>query len=230
MNLTPDQRGCLSWPLPSKCRADQTGLQGSYKVIINEKQLAERAAKGDPEAFANLYNRYVGRIYKYVYYGSGRSEDAEDLTARVFLKAWEAIDHYRWEGYPFSTWLYRIAHNQVIDYYRTRHETFSLELAYARAGDDDPVEALEQHLTVDRVHAALAHLTEEQRRVIVLRFLLGYSSQEVADILDKNSGAIRALQVRALRALQPWLGDEGRPAPNGRTSAAITASWHEGHT
>ncbi len=76
-----------------------------------EKSLAERAAKRDELAFAELYDLYVDKIFKYIYYKSGRTDEAEDLTAQVFLKAWEAIGHYKWEGYPFSTWLYRIAHN-----------------------------------------------------------------------------------------------------------------------
>ncbi len=173
-----------------------------------EKQLAERAAKRDREAFAKLYDLYVDKIYKYIYYKSGRTDEAEDLTAQVFLKAWEAIDHYRWEGYPFSTWLYRIAHNMMIDYYRTHRETFPLDTARAKESNVDPFQSAERTLTSDQIRGALKHLTHDQQRVIVLRFLEGYSTSEVAAIMDKDPDAIRALQHRALRALQPWMGEE----------------------
>jgi RNA polymerase sigma-70 factor, ECF subfamily len=177
-------------------------------VLNHEKELIERAAKRDGEAFAQLYERYVDKIYQYIYFRNKRVQESEDLTAFVFLKAWEAISDCRWKGYPFSAWLYRIAHNQVIDYYRTFHETFSLDLARMREGDGDPVEAAERSLTSRQIRAALAHLTREQRRVIVLRFMLGYTTREAAAIMDKEAGAIRSLQVRALRALQPWLAEE----------------------
>src|SRR5512142_478607 len=138
--------------------------------------LAERAARHDRQAFAKLYDLYVDRIYKYIYYKSGRTDEAEDLTAQVFLKAWEAIGNYKWEGYPFSTWLYRIAHNQMIDYYRTHRETFPLDTARARISGVDPVEAAEHSFTSRKIREALQHLTHDQQREIILRFLEGYST------------------------------------------------------
>ncbi len=176
-----------------------------------EKQLAERAAKRDEQAFAQLYDLYVDKIYKYIYYKSGRTDEAEDLTSQVFLKAWEAIDHYKWEGYPFSTWLYRIAHNMMIDYYRTHRETFPLDTARTKEGSVDPIQSAERSLTSDQIRAALKHLTHDQQRVIILRFLEGYSTSEVAAMMDKDPDAIRALQHRALRALQPWMNEEKAP-------------------
>ncbi len=177
-----------------------------------EKTLAERAAKRDQYAFAKLYDLYVDKIYKYIYYKSGRTDEAEDLTAQVFMKAWEAIGNYKWEGYPFSTWLYRIAHNQMIDYYRTHRETFPLDTARARESGTDPFEHAERTFTSTQIRNALHHLTHDQQRVIVLRFLEGYSTSEVAAIMDKDPDAIRALQHRALRALQPWMNEEKAPA------------------
>jgi RNA polymerase sigma-70 factor (ECF subfamily) len=177
----------------------------------SEKQLAERAAKRDQQAFAQLYDLYVDKIYKYIYYKSGRTDEAEDLTAQVFLKAWEAIDHYKWEGYPFSTWLYRIAHNMMIDYYRTHRETFPLDTARTKEGTADPFQAAERTLSSEQIRAALKHLTHDQQRVIILRFLEGYSTGEVAAMMDKDPDAIRALQHRALRALQPWMNEEKAP-------------------
>lgn len=173
-----------------------------------ERQLAERASKRDRQAFGKLYDLYVDKIYKYIYYKSGRTDEAEDLTAQVFLKAWEAIGNYRWEGYPFSTWLYRIAHNMMIDYYRTHRETFPLDTARTKESTIDPFHAAEQAFSSEKIREALRRLTNDQQRVITLRFLEGYSTAEVAAILDKDPDAIRALQHRALRALQPWLAEE----------------------
>jgi RNA polymerase sigma-70 factor (ECF subfamily) len=192
-------------------------------VANEEKRLAELAAKRDRKAFGRLYDLYVEKIYKYVYYKSGRTDEAEDLTALVFLKAWEAIPHYRWEGYPFSTWLYRIAHNQVIDYYRTHRETFPFDSARARVSSNDPVEEAERSFASDKVRTALQHLTYDQRRVIILRFLEGYSTTEVAAIMDKDPDAIRALQHRALRALRPWMGDERELRPMTRPQMVTSA-------
>src|SRR5437588_12660453 len=112
-------------------------------MICNEAELAERASMHDQEAFAELYNSYVDKIYKYVYYKVGDATDAEDLCEQVFMKAWEAIGRYRWCGYPFSSWLYKLAHNVVVDHYRTRRETLPLsEMAPFLMEDADPEVAL----------------------------------------------------------------------------------------
>ncbi len=180
-------------------------------VANEERTLAERAAKRDRKAFGVLYERYVDKIYRYVYYKSGRrADEAEDLTAQIFLKAWEAIETYHWEGYPFSTWLYRIAHNYVIDYYRTHRETLELDVARAKESDADPHEAALRTLTSDQIHAALQYLTDDQQQVIILRFLEGYSTEETAQIMGKGPDAVRALQHRALHALRPRMSEEVR--------------------
>ncbi len=176
---------------------------------MTERQLAERAAQHDREAFGQLYDLYIDKIYKYIFYKCRNVEEAEDLTAQVFTKAWEAIDRYRWEGYPFSTWLYRIAHNQMIDYYRTHRTILPLDIARARASDTDPVQEVEHTLTANEIRDALQHLTRDQQRVIILRFLEGYEISEISSIMGKDPAAIRALQHRALRALQPWITPEG---------------------
>jgi RNA polymerase sigma-70 factor, ECF subfamily len=177
-------------------------------VANTERTLAERVSKRDSKAFAQLYYRYVDRIYKYIYYKSGRTDEAEDLTAQVFLKAWEAVTRYRWEGYPFSTWLYRIAHNQVIDYYRTHRENMPLDMVRTKESEIDPFEAALRTFTSIKMRAALRHLTRDQQRVITLRFMEGYSTKEVASIMRKNAESVRALQHRALRALEPWMSEE----------------------
>lgn len=179
----------------------------------NERQLIERARRRDAQAFGVLYNIYFDKIYKYVYYKIKRKEEAEDLTGLVFLKAWEAIENFRWQGYPFSTWLYRIAHNQLVDTYRTHRETLPLEFVERDDSGIDPFEAVERASLLTQIRVALKHLTYEQQRVVTLRYFEGYSISEIAAMMNKGPDAIRALQHRALRVLQPRMRS-GEPLPS----------------
>lgn len=178
-----------------------------------EKDLALRATQHDPEAFAELYDLYVDRIYNYIYYKVGSTVEAEDLTAQVFTKAWEAIDSYQWQGHSFSPWLFRIAHNLVVDYHRARRPTATLEALDFRPGfteseESRPEQRLQSLLRLERVREAIAELTEEQQTVIILRFIEGYSTADIARVMGKRRGAIRGLQFRGLTALRKILGVE----------------------
>ncbi|MBI4788947.1 MAG: sigma-70 family RNA polymerase sigma factor [Chloroflexi bacterium] len=169
---------------------------------IDERALVRRAVSHDARAFTRLYDRYVDRIFRYIYYKLGSRADAEDLTAQVFLKAWEAIGHYRVTERPFSAWLYRIAHNLVVDHFRVQRPVLSIDevaLPEARASDLD--ELALQHLTADTLKRAIARLTPDQRQVILLRFIEGYDTEQVALIMGKGEGAVRTLQHRALASL-----------------------------
>ncbi len=179
-------------------------------MICNEADLAKRASEHDPAAFAQLYNAYVEKIYKYVYYKVGNAPDAEDLTEQVFLKAWEAIGRYTWCGYPFSSWLYKLAHNLVVDHYRTRREALPLNDILSTSDEPiiDPEAALNLSLDAAELQEAIAQLTDEQRQVVSLKFIEGYDNAEIAQMLNKKEGAIRALQYRALRSLQGILEAE----------------------
>src|SRR5437016_2363113 len=178
-------------------------------MIRNEAELVERASQHDQAAFADLYNTYVEKIYKYVYYKVGNAADAEDLCEQVFLKAWEAIGRFKWCGYPFSSWLYKLAHNLVVDHYRTKRDPMPLnDLLYTPLEPADPENALHATVEAEEMTQALAQLTEEQRQVINLKFVEGYSNLEIAELMNKKEGAIRALQYRALRSLQCILRSE----------------------
>lgn len=170
---------------------------------MGERKLVEHAARHDPKAFGKLYELYFDKIYNYLYFKTMHRDEAEDLTALVFLKAWEAIGNFKWQGYPFSTWLYRIAHNQLIDHYRTRRLVLPLDAAEYRECDDDPFELVERSSLLTQIRGALKNLTYEQQRVVTLRYFEGYSICEIARIMDKAPDAVRALQHRALRRLQP---------------------------
>lgn len=171
-------------------------------MLSNEAELAQRASEHDQTAFAELYNAYVEKIYKYIFYKVGNDTEAEDLCEQVFLKAWEAIGRYTWCGYPFSSWLYRLAHNLVVDHYRTRRETVPLhEVLTTSSEPEDPQDSLLQTLDAAELRDAISQLTDDQRQVIALKFIEGYENAEIAQMLNKKEGAIRALQYRALRSL-----------------------------
>ncbi len=172
------------------------------RVAEREKTLVQRAIKHDHEAFAQLYDRFVDKIYKYIYYKIGSKTEAEDLTGQVFLKAWEAIGHYQWTERPFAAWLYRIAHNLIVDYFRTKRDASSLDdITSLEHPGTDLDEIVDHHLTTESLRHALKRLTKDQQQVIILRFLEGYNTAEVAQIMGKQPGAIRTLQHRALAGL-----------------------------
>ncbi len=178
-----------------------------------EKELAIRASSHDPEAFAELYDLYVDKIYNYVYYKVGNTAEAEDLTAQVFTRAWEAIGSYQWQGHSFSPWLFRIAHNLVVDYHRARRPTVVLDALethpnLSNTDENRPEQVLQSMMTMERIREAIDQLTEEQQTVIILRFIEGYSTADIAEIMGKQRGAIRGLQFRGLAALRKILGVE----------------------
>ena len=167
-----------------------------------ERALVQRATSHDSHAFAQLYDRYVARIYKYIYYRTGASTSVEDLTAQVFLKAWESIDHYRWTERPFAAWLFRIAHNLIVDHYRQQRPAVSIDdLALQDGGAPGLDDLAHSHLNHDLLRRAIVQLTADQQQVIILKFLEGYSVEQIAGILGKDERAIRSLQHRALAAL-----------------------------
>jgi RNA polymerase sigma-70 factor (ECF subfamily) len=171
----------------------------------DEQGLLDRASKADPEALGVLYDRYVDRIYNYIYHRVGQADLAEDLTAQVFARMLEAIREGRAWRTSFSGWIYRIAHNLVIDHYRRRGRAAFVELEEASpiaSEEADPVRKVEARLESEHLRAALTKLTEEQAEVIALRFLDEFSIAEVASMMNKTEGAIKALQYRAVLALR----------------------------
>ena len=176
-------------------------------MLDGENKLIERAIKGRPSAFGSLYDYYQPRIYRFVLIKVGRREDAEDLTHQVFLSAFLNIKTYKDLGHPFSSWLYRIARNQVIDFYRTRKPETSLEKfepdffvspAVAHFGVDERLEA-------DKVRTAIEKLKPEYQDVVVMRFIEDLPIKEVAATLDKSEGAVKLLQHRAIKELKKIL-------------------------
>jgi RNA polymerase sigma-70 factor (ECF subfamily) len=176
-----------------------------------EDQLLEAAINYDDAALAEIYDRYEAKIFSYVYRRVGNQALAEDLAAQVFMKMLQAIRERRAWHSSFSGWLYRIAHNLVIDHYRQRdrHRDVGLE----ESGDlvaehDNPAHSVEMRLTGERLRFAMRQLTEDQSEVLALRFMEGYSISEVAEMMNKTEGAIKALQYRAVANLRSLLEHE----------------------
>lgn len=172
--------------------------------IQDEGLLIQRAQQGDLAAVSELYNLHVERIYRYIRYRTGDDLTAEDLTAEVFLRAIESLGSYREHGAPFIAWLYRIAHARVIDYWRSskRRQTAPLDDPLLQDGLVAADDAIETDFLQHRsLWVALRQLTEDQQQVIVLKFVQGLSNAEIAQLLGKTEGAIKALQRRALESL-----------------------------
>lgn len=176
----------------------------------DEKSLAQRAQEQDKEAFARLYEAHFDKIYRYVYIRIGNKTEAEDLTQQVFLKALKSISSYRWHGVPFSAWLYRIAHNQIVDYFRKNKKRISVPLDESlESHEDDPQSMTERKLDVEQLLVATKHLTGAQREVINLRFTSELPVAEVAKIMGRSEGAVKALQHSAIVSLRKALSREG---------------------
>jgi RNA polymerase sigma-70 factor, ECF subfamily len=175
-----------------------------------DSELIQRAISGDAQAFGELYEENLKPIYRYVFYRVGNADEAEDLTEQTFLKAWEAMGRFREQGVPFSAWLYRLAHNLVIDYHRTRHNPAPLDDAIdSEDRGPGPEEVASEHLEIEALKKAVARLTPEQQQVVLLRFVEGLGHSDVAAIMGKNEGAVRGLQHRALQALHAILIEHG---------------------
>ena len=166
-------------------------------------RLVSRAQGGQREAFGLLYEEYEGRVYRYVFARTRQVEQAEDLTQEVFVRAFDGIRSYRDRGMPFSGWLFRIAHNLVIDHYRWLAKHRSIELADVQTTSvDDPVAEVEKKAEIERILEAVPNLTPGQREVISLRFGAGLHLAEAAAVMGKSIGAVKMLQHQAVTRLK----------------------------
>ena len=175
----------------------------------NDESLVRRAQQHDQDAFAQLYEEYFDKIYRYITLKIGNRTEAEDMTQQVFLNAIKSISSFRWRGIPFSAWLFRIAHNQMVDYFRkkAKHATISLDEVLVSNGNNPQLVA-EQNLDIERLLLATEQLTQAQREVISLRFASELSIAQVARVMGKSQGAIKALQHSAIVALRKTLSVE----------------------
>lgn len=178
--------------------------------LPNERQLVLQAQAGNSEAFGQLYDAYMERIYRFVYFRVEDQQTAEDITSQVFLKAWSNLDRFSFNRTPYLAWLYTIAHNAVIDHYRTRKVTAALDDVQLSQQDHAEVVENEIDLTAEMktIKEAMQTLTDDQQKVLTLKFIEGMSNSEIARHLGKREGAIRALQMRGLQALAKQLEEK----------------------
>lgn len=181
---------------------------GRLKAKLEELpdyNLVRKVKNGDREAYGKLYLKYLDGIYRYVYFRMGQEkETAEDLTEVVFFKAWEHIGQFQEEGGTFQSWLYRIAHNTIIDHIRKngRLVEMSEEMADGRKSVEEKVI---EKIEAERLKETLKCLNDDQREVIVMKYIEGISNREIARTLNKNEDSIRQIQHRALLKLREKL-------------------------
>jgi RNA polymerase sigma-70 factor (ECF subfamily) len=172
-------------------------------AVVSERKLITFSQQGDQDAFASLYDAYLERIHRYVFFRVFDPDVAEDITSLVFLRVWENLDTFQCGRSAFAAWIYRIAHNAIVDYFRRRKTVVSLEdvhplkLSYT----DEVDERVDRKIRSQELAQALKELTGLQREVLTLRFIFGMTISETSVRLKKRQGSIRALQFRALRRL-----------------------------
>jgi len=174
-----------------------------------ESELISQASAGDADAFGALYEKYIDKIYSYIYYRTSNNKDAEDLCSRVFIRALHHIERYEDRGYPFSAWLYRIAHNLVVNWYRDqdRSEEISLTDHYPPPRTAGHVE--DRLVKEDEKQALLrviAGLPEDRKELLILKHVEGLTNAEIGQIMDRTEGAIKALYHRTLESLRDSYG------------------------
>ena len=172
---------------------------------LSEKEALTKASAGDRQAFGVLYDTYAERIYNYIYYRTGNTLDAEDLTARVFFRAMRHITNYTDRGVPFSAWLYRIAHNLVANWHRdgSRRQEVALDDGYqSNKGDEHPESALMKSEEENALLHLIHDLPEERQQLLILKFVQHMSNAEIGEVMDRTEGAIKSLYHRTLLALR----------------------------
>ena len=178
----------------------------------DEKVLIKRAKDGESSAFGLLYDNYLPKIYRFVLLKVSHREEAEDLTHQAFLKAWENIGRYKDEGFPFSSWLYKIARNAVIDHYRSvKHskteaniDDFDEELSEFTAENSFDKD-IDRKIELRKISDGIKKLKEIEQDIIIMRFIDDLPHEEVASVIGKSVGATKLIQHRAIKKLQQIL-------------------------
>lgn len=181
---------------------------------LEDSELVDLARGGDKEAFGELYERYLDKIYNYVYYRTGNHHDAEDLTARVFTRAMAHIETYTERGVPFQAWLYRIAHNLVANWHRDRGRRKVIpldEFIASSLRSESPDHQAEDNEEREALLRAIRHLPEERQQLLLLKFVEHLSNAEIGEIMNRTEGAVKSLYHRTLIALRDELGTVVEP-------------------
>jgi RNA polymerase sigma-70 factor (ECF subfamily) len=179
---------------------------------LTDANAVKRAVNGDTDAFSYIYEKNVTRIYNYIYYRIGFEADAEDLTARVFHRAFGHIEKYQEKGVPFTAWLYRIAHNLTANWYRDmqRRKEISLEdqLDLPHHGEL-PERQVERTQEKEILMKAIRRLPPDRQQLILLKYLEDLSNGEIALIMGRTEGAVKSLYHRSLISLREEIKEIG---------------------
>jgi RNA polymerase sigma-70 factor (ECF subfamily) len=184
---------------------DGKDVEREALAALEEHELVRRAAGGDGQAFGVIYERYVQKIFNYVYYRTGNVMEAEDLTSHVFFRALGRIEAYDDRGLPISAWLYRIAHNLVANWHRdsSRYTEVELDENLVHHGEGDrPDMAVEATEETENLMRVIRRLPDDRQQVLILKFVEGLSNAEVGVIMGKSEGAVKSLYHRTLLALR----------------------------
>jgi RNA polymerase sigma-70 factor (ECF subfamily) len=172
---------------------------------LSDEIALKLSAQGDQEAFGVLYERYVSRIYSYIYYRTGNQHDAEDLTARVFFRAMRHVENYTDRGLPLSAWLYRIAHNLVANWHRdnSRRKEIPLdEIILVRQSGDLPEMVLIENEEKENLLNVIHRLPGDRQQLIILKFVEHLSNAEIGLVMGRSEGAVKSLYHRTLLSLR----------------------------
>ena len=176
---------------------------------MSDDVIVASAAQGDQDAFGVLYERYVERIYTYIYYRTGNTFDAEDLTDKVFFRAMHHIGSYRNLGLPFSAWLYRIAHNLVANWHRDNSRRKEIPLDESILGherSDHPEFELLRSEEQERLFRVIRRLPPDRQQLLILKFVEHLSNAEIGLIIGRTEGAVKSLYHRTLLVMRDELG------------------------
>ncbi|MGH3383613.1 MAG: sigma-70 family RNA polymerase sigma factor [Nocardioidaceae bacterium] len=193
-----------TWGGELRTSADGPPPAGSDPEKARIVALVDLARKGDVEAFGQLYDHHVPRIFRFVYHRVGSRTLAEDLTSETFTRALRSIGTFHWQGKDFGAWLTTIARNLIADHFRSsRHrlEVVAGELPEQRTSGNGPEDEVLASLTSELLVEAVRSLPNEQRDCLLMRFVQGMSIAQTAEALDRSEGAIKQLQLRAVRRL-----------------------------
>jgi RNA polymerase sigma-70 factor (ECF subfamily) len=207
MGMSVQTLSLLVWERSIRTRAQERSGQSAQ--VRREEELIRRAQEFDQEALGWLYELFYPKLYNYAYLQLGDVHQAEDLASEVLLRVLESLKGYRFRGVPLAAWVFRIARNCLIDLNRRRQRRPQVSL-YEGIPDsqDSPQAVAERSAAQDEVRLALTKLTEEQRQVIILKFVEGMDNASVARVLGRSQGAVKSLQHRALVSLRKIISSQ----------------------
>lgn len=178
-------------------------------MLEDEQKIVKKAKDGEVEAFGLLYDHYLSKIYRFVLLKVSHREEAEDLTHQTFLKAWENINQYNFKGYSFGAWLYRIARNIIVDYYRAGRSETSIESVSEIAVEGISMgDAVDKKIEWESLVKFIGRLKEMEQEVVIMRFVEDLPLKETAEAVNKSEGAVKLIQHRAMNNLKKMINEK----------------------